>query len=339
MRQVVLGRSSISVSAIGIGGVQFSKISSGAVAKVIHAAIGEGITFFETAYGYFDSEEKMGPALRGKRDGLALASKNTARDGRTFARRLHESLRRLQTDVIDLYQLHGVDDEKSLAQATGPRGAMAAADKARQQGKIRSVGITTHSLKMAMKAVRTGLFDSVQYPISLINTEVPRSGLLKLARQQNVGLIAMKPFGGGRIENARLALGYIYRLRGVVPVVGVETTAQVVELARLARHPPRLTHMDFEAIRQVRSSIGTTFCRACRYCEPCPKGISIFRVLYLPVYLMQMGRKRVLADGLPDWLRQAEKCTACRRCEKRCPFSLHIVDGLKHSLSLARLDP
>ena len=336
MRTIVLGKSGIRVSALGLGGIQFSKIAKAETATVIHTAIDLGIDFLETAHGYFDSEEKIGAALRGRRRGLVLASKSGARDGKTFTQHLDESLKRLRTDTIDIYQLHGVDSEESLHQAMARRGAVRAAEKAVRQGKIRSLGITSHSLVLSLKALEMGIFDSLQYPISLINTEVPRSGLLGKARRHHVGLIAMKPLGGGRIDQAKLALGYIYRYRGVVPVVGVETPRQVQELARIAERPPRLSSQDRTAIKRIRREIGKTFCRACRYCEPCPQGISIFRVLYFPVYVKQMGAARVLADGLPDYLVKATTCTECRLCEGRCPFRLHIVDGLKESLALAR---
>ncbi|MHC4718404.1 MAG: aldo/keto reductase [Planctomycetota bacterium] len=331
-----LGGSGISVSAVGLGGIQFSKISPAAVKRVIHTGLDEGITFFETAYGYFDSEQKMGPALRGRRDGVVLASKSGARDGRTFTQHLHQSLRRLRTDMIDLYQLHGVDTEDALNQALGPGGAIAAARKAIQQGKVRSLGISSHSLDVSMKVLDMGVFESLQYPISLINTEVPRSGMLGKARRNRVGLIAMKPLGGGRIGSARLALGYIYRFRDVVPVVGVETPEQVRQLARLARRPPKLTDADFGKIREIRRTVGRTFCRACRYCEPCPQGIAIYRVLYLPIYIKQMGARQVLGAGVPDWLTKAAECTECGLCERRCPFGLSIIQGLKDSLALGR---
>ena len=336
MREIILGKSGIAVSAVGLGGIQFSKITRQAVAKVIGAAIDEGITFLETAHGYFDSEKKMGSALRGQRAGLILASKSSARDGKTFTAHLDESLRRLRTDTIDVYQLHGVDTDEDLAKAMGRRGAVAAARRAIDQGKIRSLGISSHSMDVSLKALEMDVFDSLQYPISLINTEIPRSGMIGLARRRRVGLIAMKPLGGGRIGNARLALGYIYRYRGVVPVVGVETPAQVRELARLARRPPKLSPADKRAIGKIRRTIGTTFCRACRYCEPCPQGISIFRVLYLPIYIKQIGAGRVLAKGIPDWLAKAETCIECGLCETRCPFHLQIISGLKRNLALAR---
>ncbi|MDP6108102.1 MAG: aldo/keto reductase [Candidatus Brocadiia bacterium] len=336
MRTIRLGASGIDVSAVGLGGIQFSKISARKTAGILHEANDLGVTFLETAHGYFDSEEKIGAALGRRRRGVVLASKSGARDGKTFTVQLDESLRRLRTDCIDIYQLHGVDSSEMLDQALRPRGAVRAAQKAIRQGKIRSLGITSHSLALSLKAAEMGLFESLQYPISLINTEVPRSGLLGKARAAGVGLIAMKPLGGGRLSNARLALGYIYRFRDVVPVVGVETAEQVRELVRIASRPPKLTPKHFGAIRRLRRSVGTTFCRACRYCEPCPQDIAIFRVLYFPVYVKQMGPKRVLKSGLPDWLARAETCTRCGRCERRCPFHLHIPDGLSASLSLAR---
>lgn len=336
MRRVTLGRSGIDVSAVGLGGIQFSKITRAEVAGVIHAALDLGINFLETAYGYFDSEEKIGAALRGKREGVVLASKSGARDGEGFTQQLHESLKRLRTDVVDVYQLHGVDTEDSLNEALARRGAVQAAEKAIRQGKIRSLGVSSHSLALSLKVLDMEFFDSLQYPINLIHTEVPRSGLLGQARKRRVGVIAMKPLGGGRISNARLGLGYVYRYRGVVPVVGVETLSQVRQLARIAEQPPRLRSKDFERIRKIRQTIGRTFCRACRYCEPCPQRISIYRVLYFPVYVKQMGAERFVRKGVPDWLAEVENCTECRLCESRCPFHLHIVEGLKNSLALAR---
>jgi len=335
MRTITLGRTGFAVSAVGLGGVQFAKITKQEAARVIRTALELGVNFFETGHGYFDSEEKIGFALRGKTDGVFLATKSGISDAKTFAAHIDESLRRLRADVIDIYQFHGVDDLESLQKAFGRRGAVGAAHKAIRDGKIRSLGITSHSLDVCLHVLKEDLFDTVQYPISLINTEVPRSGMLGLARSKNVGLIAMKPLGGGRITNPRLALGYIYRHPRVVPVVGVETCEQVRELARIAQRPPRLGPREYEGIRTIRKTLGKTFCRACRYCEPCPQGISIYQCLYFPIYIKQFGKEHVLRDGVPAYLQKARNCIECRQCEERCPFHLHIVDGLKENLARA----
>lgn len=335
MRTLRLGRTNLDVSAVGLGGIQFSKITPREVSQVVAAARDEGINFFETAHGYFDSEAKIGRALGKRRMGIVLASKNGAHDGLSFTEQLDSSLRRLKAERIELYQLHGVDSKEALAQALGPRGAVEAARRAIEQGKIGSLGITSHSMDICLHVLELDLFDSIQYPISLVNTEVPRSGLLKQARQKDVGLIAMKPLGGGRIDDARLALGYVYQFEGVVPVVGVETPRQVRQLAKLAARPPKLTKADTAAMEKIRKAVGKFFCRACRYCEPCPQAIAIFKVLYFPVYVKQMGQERFLASGLPDFLRKAMTCTLCRQCEQRCPFKLKIIDGMKASIELA----
>jgi len=336
MRMMTLGRTDLTVSAVGLGGIQFSKISKRATARVIATAHDCGITLLETAHGYFDSEEKIGAALGRKRRDMIIATKDGARDGKTLMEHLEISLKRLRTDYVDLFQLHGVDSPEDLEKAQRSRGAVAALERARRQGKIRSTGVSSHSLERSLEIVDLDWCDSIQYPISLINTEIPRSGLLGKARRNNVGLIAMKPLGGGRITDARLALSYIYRFRSVVPIVGVETSEQVRQLARIAQRPSKLTETHWRRIRHIRNTLGRVFCRACRYCEPCPEGISIFRVLYFPIFVKQMGVKRQLAKGVPDWLLAAENCVECGACEKRCPFHLHIIEGLKQNLAFAR---
>ena len=104
MRNIVLGRSGITVSAVGLGGIQFSKISRQQTAQAICTALELGINFLETAHGYADSEEKIGAALRGKREGVILASKSSPGKAKAFAEDIDESLRRLRTDFIDIYQ-------------------------------------------------------------------------------------------------------------------------------------------------------------------------------------------------------------------------------------------
>ena len=116
----------------------------------------------------------------------------------------------------------------------------------------------------------------------------------------------------------------------------IESPEQVRELARIAERPSKLTENQWRRIRHIRNTLGRVFCRACRYCEPCPKDISIFRVLYFPIFVKQMGVKSQLGKGVPDWLLNAENCIECGACEKRCPFHLHIIEGLKQNLALAR---
>lgn len=336
MRKVTLGKSGLVVSAMGLGSVQFSKISRRQVGRIISTGLDLGVNFIETASVYFDSEEKIGAVMGKRRDEIVLASKSPPYPAKQFGETIDLSLKRLRTDRIDLYQLHGVDSIEALDRALGPDGSVEAAKKALEQGKILSLGISTHKLEVYVKMAKLGLFDTIQLPISMLHTEVPRCGFLGQARKNNVGIIAMKPMGGGRITDPRLALGYIYRYRQVVPVIGTETPEQVAQLVRLMQHPPKLGPKDFEKIAKIRQTIGSTWCRSCRYCEPCPQGISIYEVLYMQVGVIQQGGRKYLGKTMPKWLKQAEKCVGCGLCETRCPFNLHIIDGLKQSLAIGR---
>ena len=329
MERIRLGRTGAMVSSFGLGGIQFSKITQTEVTRTIRRALELGVNFLETAHGYFDSEGKIGAAMEGRWAGMVLATKTGPGEPKTVMEHLHESLRRLRTEYIHLYQMHGVDREEGHASAR--RCMEDALLDAKADGKIGAVGVTTHSLDLAMKMVEDDVFDSIQLPISFINQEVVERGLIEAAAQRDVGLIAMKPLGGGRLGDPRLCLGYIYELKNVVPVVGVETPEQVEQLVHITEHPQTLTEADRRRMQEIEAEVGKYFCRACNYCQPCPEEIPIYRVLYFPVYIKQMGVERVLSSGTVQVVQDSERCVECGECEERCPFGLSIVAGLKRS--------
>ncbi len=334
MRYQSLGRTGLPLAAVGIGGIQFSKISGPEVQALIDRARAKGINWIETAHGYFDSEEKIGAAVGGDWTGLHLISKNGHRDAEPFRARLEESRRRLHADAFDLYQFHGVDSAADWEQLQADGGALQAARELMDAGIIRHLGVTTHNLALAERMAEADWVESIQIPISFVNREFEQSPLLDTAAARGVGMLAMKPFGGGRLGSARLCLGYVYRFPGVLPVVGVEALWQVDDLADTAAAPPTLTAEDEAEMARIRRELGVYFCRVCRYCEPCPQQISIYTTLYFPVYIKQMGVERVIGHGEPGYLTQARTCTDCGQCETRCPFHLHIRDGLKASITL-----
>ena len=215
-----------------------------------------------------------------------------------------------------------------------PGGAMDALLQARQAGKIRAIGFSSHQLGLALEMMGADAFASAQVPISFMNTENHEQGLFDMAREHDVGLIAMKPFGGGRLENARLCMGYVLSVPGLVAAVGVDCVEHVRELAALAESPPVLNAADRQEMQRISSTLGTRFCRACNYCLPCPQDIPIYSVLWLPIYLKQMGLERVLTPERIASVRGAADCIECGQCEERCPFDLDIIDGLRESRRL-----
>ncbi len=329
MEKIRLGKTELTVTRLGLGGVQLAKMSKDQAVRVVRTGLDLGVTFLETARGYRDSEEKMAEAIKGRRDDVVIATKASAGTSEEMCQKIDQSLKALGTDYIDLYQYHGCDKQEAYRQMTEPDGALEGLRRAQEQGKIRAIGFSSHQLDLALKIIEDGDFASAQLPVSFMNTENHEKGLFELASLHDVGMIAMKPFGGGRLGNARLCLGYILSLPNVAAAVGVDSVEHVQELANLAENPPSHTDEDRTEMQRIKEELGTRFCRACNYCQPCPQDIKIFQILWTPVYLAQMGLESILTQERVDTVRQAANCTECRECEERCPFDLEIVEGLK----------
>ncbi|HEX7415649.1 MAG TPA: aldo/keto reductase, partial [Smithellaceae bacterium] len=156
-----LGKTGLKVSEVGFGGIPIIRLQTDEAVKVLLHAYDKGITFYDTANMYRDSESKIGLALSSFRDKIVIATKTTLRDAAGFRKHLERSLKMLKTDYIDVYQFHQVANDEEWGKITKDNGALSAADKAKKEGKIRFLGVTSHNLQMAVKLVKTGLFDTI----------------------------------------------------------------------------------------------------------------------------------------------------------------------------------
>lgn len=332
MRKIPLGRTGLVVSEIGFGGIPIQRLSTEEAVAVVRRCLDLGITFFDTAHGYTTSEERIGQAIAGRREGLVLASKSPARDGATFAEHLELSLKRLGTDYIDIYQFHGVNTPQDYERILAPGGALERAREAQAAGRIRHIGITTHSLPLAQEFVRSGYFETIMFPFNFISTE-PERDLLPLCRMHNVALLAMKPMGGGVFEDARPAFHYLRQFPDVLPVVGIENVREIEEIVALTEESAELTPQDAAEIERLRRELGTRFCRRCDYCQPCPQGIAISTVLSLRGFSRRFPRERVFGTWGQEVIQRARTCQECGECESRCPYNLAIRDLLKEAIA------
>lgn len=199
-----LGRTGERVSIICLGGFHIGAIPEPDAIKLMHAAIDEGVTFFDNAWDYHmgGSEEVMGKALEDptRRDKVFLMTKNCERDREGSLKNLEDSLRRLRTDRIDLWQFHEINYDND-PDWIFERGAIGAAIDAQRQGKVRYIGFTGHK----MPAIHLKMldmpyeWDTVQMPINLMDAQYRsfQNEVLPVCVQRGIGAIGMKALGGG----------------------------------------------------------------------------------------------------------------------------------------------
>jgi predicted aldo/keto reductase-like oxidoreductase len=332
LNTVKLEGTDLEVSDVGFGGIPIIPLAINEAVSLVKYCFDLGITFFDTANMYIASEEKIGTALQTVRDKAVIATKTTQRDVNGAAAHIDTSLKQLKTDWIDIYQFHNVSNQETLQQILAPQGAYEAACKARDAGKIRFIGISSHSIQTAMEALKTGLFHTLQFPFNFIEND-PANELFPFARQNNVGIIGMKPLGGGLLESASLCFGFLRQHPHVVPIPGIRAKKEANEIIELYRHPQPLTKSDLKDMKNIQTVLGEKFCHRCEYCMPCEQGVQIPSVL-----IFQAVAKRLSPDGVSAWLGKAmesvAECIECGQCEEKCPYGLPIADLLKENLAL-----
>jgi aryl-alcohol dehydrogenase-like predicted oxidoreductase len=341
MDTVRLGKTELMVSRVGIGGIPIQRPPFDDAVRTIRRALDLGVSLIDTSRGYGDSEERIGAAIAGRRDQVIIATKGGWRDRTTAAGHIEESLKRLKTDVIDLWQFHGVNTLEGYEGLFAPGGAMEAAQAALQAGQIRHIGLSSHSPDVARKAITSGRVETIQIPFNLIGREIGEE-LAPLAREQDVGFIAMKPFAGGMLRKATLVIRYLLQFDHVVPIPGIERAAEIEEIVAIAeRGPNPLTPKEREEIDEIRTALGTRFCRRCLYCMPCPQGVEIQPLMTLPV-LWELWPPEVAfsEESIGIYVKRvvesAENCIQCGECESKCPYELSIREMIAEHVELYR---
>ncbi len=332
MEKARLGRTNLEVARSGFGALPLQRISQEKAVVLLRKAYERGINFFDTARRYRDSEEKIGSALAAVRPKIILATKTTARDGRTLMADLETSLQELRTDYIDVYQLH--DPKQSF---TDPvmSGLCEALIRAKEKGMIRYFGFTSHKLTMAVQAVQSGFFDTVQFPLSSLSSSTDL-GLIEICRQEDVGLLAMKPLAGGLLTSAASAFAFLRQFRNVVPLWGIQEEWELDEFVSLEANPPALDEELRRIMEQDRVELAGSFCRGCGYCLPCPVDIPIPTAARLSLFLKKTKPDRWLSDGWKVQMERISQCLECGQCQAQCPYDLDTPQLLQEMLKVYR---
>ncbi len=182
------------LSIVGFGGILVSQVEPGEAARLVAKAIDRGINYFDVAPTYGNAEERLGPALKPYRDKVFLACKTTERSAEGSERELHNSLRLLQTDHFDLYQLHSVTTEDDVKQIFGGGGALETFVKAREKGLVRYIGFSAHSEEAALALMERFEFDSVLFPLNWVTWNHGEFGpaVVEAAGKKGLAILALK---------------------------------------------------------------------------------------------------------------------------------------------------
>lgn len=318
MEKVTLGSTGITVNKNGFGALPIQRISKESAKYLIRKAYDAGITFFDTARYYSDSEEKLGEALKGIRENVFVATKTGAQTAEVFWNDLETSLKKLQTDYIDIYQFH---NPAFVPKQGGEDGLYDAILEAKKQGKIRHIGITNHRLSIANEAIESGLYETLQFPFCYLATDKDIE-LVKKCKDKDMGFIAMKAMSGGLITNSKAAYAYLSQFDNVLPIWGVQREKELDEFIEYIDNPPVMTGDIKALIDKDRNELLGEFCRGCGYCMPCPVGIEINNAARMSLMLRRAPSSGWLSDEWQKKMKLIEDCLHCGKCKGKCPYSL-----------------
>jgi predicted aldo/keto reductase-like oxidoreductase len=352
-----LGRTNLQVSQMGFGGTWISELPADVAIAVVRTAFELGINYFDTAPLDGDSEVKIGIALEDVRDECVYATKTGSRTKRESLDDVQNSLKRLRTDHLDIIQLHGIDDEKTLAKAMNEDGSLQTCKAAKKEGLVDFVGITGHKPRVLAKAVETGEFDTVLAPINVVTRQALEE-LLPAAKAYDVGVVAMKPLsaktsnlitclyqpslslvsqepelktllGETADQQVTSALRYVLGQDIACVIPGLRSIHEV-EVA--ANSGDTFSGLTPEERKHFAFDLGN-YCRDCGLCMPCPEKVNIPAILRFQSFQEAYGLKewaKKLYGGLEV---KADKCSGCGECEPKCPYNLQIMTKLKKDQS------
>ena len=328
MATVTLGKTNLTVNKNGFGALPLQRATMDEAVKILRKAYENGINYYDTAIGYTDSEDKIGAALSDVREHFYLATKTPSKTVEGFWKDLETSLTRMKTDHVDVYQFHNPAFCPKPGDGTGLYEAML---EAKKQGKIRFIGMTNHRLAVAEEAVKSDLYDTLQFPFSYLASEKDIE-LVKLCKEHNVGFIAMKGMSGGILTNSAAAYAFMNQFDNVLPIWGVQRMHELEEFLSYDSDPPQMSGEIEAMIASDKKELSGNFCRGCAYCQPCPAGIEISLSARMYWILRRMPGDRFLTPEWQEKMERIENCIHCNHCVDHCPYGLNTPELLRQNL-------
>jgi predicted aldo/keto reductase-like oxidoreductase len=331
MEKVRLGRTNLIVTKLGWGGIPIQRVGEREGVSVIRAVVEMGVDLLDTARGYTNSEHRIGLALQKIDRPVILSSKSTVRSAKIY-NDVHESLKQLKVKKVNIYHLHNVATFEEYEKVMAPGGGYEGLKRARDEGLIDHIGLTSHSLPVLERAVVDGYFYVIMACYSFLEPDALQK-VFPLAREKEVGILTMKPFSGGVIEEAGPALRFVLSTANIVPIPGSETLERALENWKIFTEGYSLTEEDKERIEGIKKEFDSQFCRRCDYCQPCTEKIKIQFAVGLKSIIKRFGTNVQESKWVMDFIEKARNCSECGECLPRCPYHLPIPDLIKKNLA------
>lgn len=328
IEKVRLGRTGLTVTKTAFGALPVQRIDRTDAKKLLRRAYDSGINYFDTANAYTDSEEKLGEALGDVRHSIVISTKSGGADRKTVQAHIEESLRRLKTDYIDLFQFH---NPAQLPDINDPDGPFAAALEAKRKGYVRHIGITNHRLKVALAAVDSGNFETMQFPFCYLSSDKDVD-LVNRCKAADMGFIAMKGLSGGMLNNAAACYAFMQGYGNVVPIWGIQHEWELDQWLELTEKDQQMTPELQSVIDNDRRELAHNFCRSCGYCLPCSAGIDIPQAARMAMLLRRSPYRPYMTDEWYAKMHKIEDCIHCNACKSRCPYELDTPELLQSML-------
>lgn len=318
MKQIRLGKTELMVSKPGFGCLPIQRCTMDEADAILRRAYEGGINFFDSANAYTDSEAKLGHALSDVRENIILATKGRNKDRQTLIDNVENCLRLMNSDYIDLFQLHNVS---VVPDPNDKNGAMAALLEMKEKGYVRHIGVTTHKLKLAFDLIDCGMFETLQFPLSYLSSEEELL-LVQRCKEADMGYIAMKGLAGGLLTNVRACHAFMGQFDNVVPIWGIQRMTELEQWLAITEEDPQMDNEIAAFIEKEKAELKDGFCRGCGYCMPCPQGIEIPTCARASVMMRRAPAENFLSEKGQAMMKKIEDCIHCGQCAARCPYEL-----------------
>ena len=328
MRNITLGKTGITTPQNAFGALPIQRVDLDTAVRLLRGAKDGGMTFFDTARAYSDSEEKVGAAFSGMRDQVYIASKTQAKTPEKFWEDLHTTLTNLRTDYLDIYQLHCAPQCYAPGDGTGMYEAMV---EAKKQGKILHIGITAHLIGVAEEIVKSGLYETLQFPFSYLASE-REIELVKACEKAGMGFIAMKGLAGGLLTNSRACMAFMSQYNAL-PIWGIQREEELAQWLSFFNEEVTMTEEIRVFIEEDRKELLGDFCRGCGYCMPCTAGIQISQCARMSQLIRRAPSENFKGEFWQAEMAKIENCVDCGLCKSKCPYGLDTPNLLRKNLA------